>query len=78
MPFLPPNQQCQSTEAIMVSIVTKIVIKYYKYLVTNKTTTTVLQILCKSLPALAGTPSKKLENFVGVMFYCLHALADGN
>jgi len=78
MPFLPPNQQCQSTEAIMVSIVTKIVIKYYKHLVTNKTTTTVLQILCKSLPALAGTSSKKLENFVGVMFYCLHALADGN
>ena len=29
-------------------------------------------------PALAGTPSQELENFVGAKFYCLHALSEGN
>ena len=29
-------------------------------------------------PALAGTSSWELEDFVGAKFYCPHALADGN
>jgi len=29
-------------------------------------------------PALAGTSSKELEDFVGAKFYCPHAIADGN
>jgi len=29
-------------------------------------------------PALAGTSSLELEDFVGAKFYCPHALADGN
>jgi len=29
-------------------------------------------------PALAGTSSYELEDFVGANFYCLHSLADGN
>jgi len=29
-------------------------------------------------PALAGTSSYELEDFVDAKFYCLHALADGN
>ena len=29
-------------------------------------------------PVLAGTPSHKLEDFVGTKFYCLHATADSN
>jgi len=29
-------------------------------------------------PALAGTSSKELEDFVVAKFYCLHALADDN
>jgi len=29
-------------------------------------------------PALASTPSKELEYFIGAKFYCPHALADGN
>jgi len=29
-------------------------------------------------PALVGTSSKELENFVGAKFICLHALANGN
>ena len=29
-------------------------------------------------PALAGTSSYELEDFVGAKFYCPHALADGN
>ena len=28
-------------------------------------------------PALAGTSSVELEDFIGAKFYCLHALADG-
>jgi len=29
-------------------------------------------------PALAGTSSRELEDFVGATFYCPHALADGS
>jgi len=29
-------------------------------------------------PVLAGTSSYELEDFVGVKFYCPHALTDGN
>jgi len=29
-------------------------------------------------PALAGTYSQELEDFIGAKFYCPHALADGN
>jgi len=29
-------------------------------------------------PALAGTSTKELEDFVGAKFYCQHDLADGN
>jgi len=29
-------------------------------------------------PALAGTSSSELEDFVGAQFYCPHALVDGN
>jgi len=29
-------------------------------------------------PALAGTSSYEVEDFVGAKFYCPHALADGN
>jgi len=29
-------------------------------------------------PALHGTSSKELEDFVGAKFYCLHALAGSN
>jgi len=42
-----------------------------------------MQIICTSMqtdrqPALASTPSQKLEDFVGAKFYCPQALADGN
>jgi len=33
---------------------------------------------CTGQPALAGTSSYELEDFVGAKFYCPHALADGN
>jgi len=29
-------------------------------------------------PALAGTSSQEMKDFVGAKFYCLHVLADGN
>jgi len=29
-------------------------------------------------PAIDGTPSQELDDFVGAMFYSPHALADGN
>jgi len=29
-------------------------------------------------PALAGTRSKELEDYVAAKFYCPHVLADGN
>ena len=43
------------------------------------TTTAILWPLYRT-SALAGTssPSYEPEDFVGVKFYCLHALADGN
>ena len=39
--------------------------------------TTVLWPLC-SQPALVGTSSQELEDFVGAKFYCPYSLADSN
>jgi len=50
------------------SLVTITVIKLTMTTLTQKT----------GQPALAGTPSSKLEDIVGAKFYCPHALGDSN
>jgi len=36
------------------------------------------KMLYTGQPALAGTPTYELKDFVRAKFYCPHALADGN
>jgi len=76
MPFLPPNQQRQSTEGTNTEGTCQHIINKKVNNNSNNTTATVFRPSRRSI--YASRYLQCTEEVVGAKFYCPHALADGN